>query len=273
MADEYVHSDPETGAKSSSVMTARARCLRLLGEPPLLEGEERAAYDELLANVLAAVKPTDMIDEMFTVDVVWLEWEVLRLRRLKSRLIRKDAIEILEEFLRKEVDFDFYRDYFVSDLAKILEENLPEDRASSALTMAQRCARDEEDAIDEVDDILDGLDLENVRNGARDRKLKELVKEYARHESDAVALIDELLIGAGKSIDDLMAEALASNLDKVERIDHLTTIAEGRRNASLREIDRRRPVFAETLRRSVQQIEHDELQVIEAVPSKGEHAA
>ena len=30
---------------------------------------------------------------------------------------------------------------------------------------------------------------------------------------DAVALIDELLIGAGKSIDDLMAEALASNLD------------------------------------------------------------
>ena len=101
----------------------------------------------------------------------------------------------------------------------------------------------------------------------------ELVKAYARHESDAVALIDELLIGAGKSIDDLMAEALASNLDKVERIDHLTTIAEGRRNASLREIDRRRPVFAETLRRSVQQIEHDELQVIEAVPSKGEHAA
>ena len=107
MADEYVHSDPETGAKSSSVMTARARCLRLLGEPPLLEGEERAAYDELLANVLAAVKPADMIDEMFTVDVVWLEWEVLRLRRLKSRLIRKDAIEILERLLRKEVDVRF----------------------------------------------------------------------------------------------------------------------------------------------------------------------
>ena len=81
MADEYVHSDPETGAQPSSVMTARARCLRLLGEPQLLEGEDRAAYDELLANVLAAVNPTDMIDEMFTVDVVWLEWEVLRLRR------------------------------------------------------------------------------------------------------------------------------------------------------------------------------------------------
>ena len=171
--------------------------------------------------------------------------------------------------MRKEFDDDFYRDYYVSDLAKILEENLPEDRASSALTMAQRCARDEDDAIEEVDDILDG-GLDDVWNGARDRKLKELVKGYVRGESDAVALIEEVLIGASKSIDDLMAEALVSNLGKVERIDHLTTIAEGRRNASLREIDRRRPVFAETLRRSVQQMEHDQLQAIEAAPSKGE---
>ena len=96
------------------------------------------------------------------------------MRRLKSRLIRKDAIENLEEFLRKEVDVDFYRDYFVSDLATILEENLPEDRASSARTLAKQYVRGqvEEDAMDEVDDILDGLNLENVRNDARDRKLE-----------------------------------------------------------------------------------------------------
>ena len=52
-----------------------------------------------------------------------------------------------------------------------------------------------------------------------------------------------------------MAEALVRALDYVERIDHLTTIAESRRNASLREIDRRRPLLAEMLRRTVQQIE------------------
>jgi hypothetical protein len=32
---------------------------------------------------------------------------------------------------------------------------------------------------------------------------------------------------------------LAEKLDDIERIDHLTTIAESRRNASLREIERR----------------------------------
>jgi hypothetical protein len=87
------------------------------------------------------------------------------------------------------------------------------------------------------------------------------------------ATVDELLSRSGKSIDVFMAEALAIELDYVERVDRLTTIAEGRRNASLREIDRHRPVFAETLRRSVQQIEHDEINVIEAPPSKGEPAA
>ena len=50
-------------------------------------------------------------------------------------------------------------------------------------------------------------------------------------------------------------------------------IAESRRNASLREIDRRRPLLAETLRHTVQQIESDELEVIETTPAKGENAA
>ena len=177
---------------------------------------------------------------------------------------------MLEKFLREELPDDLYRDYFVDDLAETLEVNLPEDQAASALTLARQYARNEEHAVDEVYDILQGLSLEKIANGARDRKLKELMRDYARRESGAVALIDELLIGAGKSIDDLVAEALVRALDYVERMDHLTAIAESRRNASLREIDRRRPLLAEMLRSSVQQIESHELEVIETMPAKGE---
>jgi hypothetical protein len=197
----------------------------------------------------------------------------LRWRRLKLRLIRNRALEKLEGFLREKLHDDLYRDYFVDDLAELLEDNLPEDQAASALTLAQQYARNEEHAVDEVNDILEGLSLEEIENDARDRKLKELMRDYARRESAAVALIDELLIGAGKSFDDLVAEALVRALDHVERIDHLTVIAESRRNASLREIDRRRPLLAETLRHTVQQIESDELEVIETTPAKGENAA
>ena len=70
-----------------------------------------------------------------------------------------------------------------------------------------------------------------------------------------------------------MADALAEKLDDIEWIDRLTAVAEGRRNASLREIDRRRAVLGETLRRSVQEIEDGEFKVIEAKPAKGKSAA
>ena len=271
MVDMQVRLDAKTSSKSKSMRSARARRRTLFGGPLLLEGEDDAAYEELLARLWAAVKPADVFDEMFTVDVVSLEWEVLRWRRLKLSLIRKRAIEKLEKFLRAELDYDLYAEYFVVDLTEILQDNLPKDQANFAQTLAQQCARNEKEAFDKVNKILDGaaLHLDNILDDARDRTVKELVQDYAPRESDAVTLIEELLTGAGKSIDVLMAESLEENLDYVERIDRLTTIAEGRRNASLREIERRRPVFSETLRRGVQQIEHDELEVVETTPTEG----
>ena len=86
----------------------RAQRLALFGPPPLIEGEDAAAYDQLLARICAAVKPVDVIDEMFIADVVSLEWEVLRLRRLKWSLIRARGLEALEDFLGENLDYDLY---------------------------------------------------------------------------------------------------------------------------------------------------------------------
>jgi hypothetical protein len=97
------------------------------------------------------------------------------------------------------------------------------------------------------------------------------VQEYVRREPDAVTLVQELLADANVSMDKLMADALAENLDDIERIDRLTTIAESRRNDSLREIERRRAVFGETLRRSVQAVEDGEFKVIETTPARGKN--
>ena len=110
-------------------------------------------------------------------------------------------------------------------------------------------------------------------NCARDRKAKELVQQYARGEPEAAVTVRELLSNAGVSMDSFMADALANNLDDIERIDRLTAIAETRRNASLNEIERRRIVLGETLRRTVQEIEDGEFKVIETTPAKGKNAA
>jgi len=56
-------------------------------------------------------------------------------------------------------------------------------------------------------------------------------------------------------------ECAAQKFDYIERIDRLTTIAENRRSSALQEIERRRAVLGESLRRSVQEIEDGEFEV------------
>jgi hypothetical protein len=68
---------------------------------------------------------------------------------------------------------------------------------------------------------------------------------------------------------DLMLEALSENLEEIEPIDRLIAIAETRRNVSLREIDRRRAMLGETLRRNLQEVERGEFGVIGPKPAAG----
>ena len=200
---------------------------------------------------------------------------MLRLRRLKWSLIRALGIEFLQDFLVGHLDYDLYSDDFADDLAEILQDNLPEDQVNSAQTLAHECARNEAGAVDKVNEILDGigLNMDRVLDDAKRRKAKEVVQEYARREPGAVSLVHELLTDAGVSMDRFMAYALVQKLDDIERIDRLITTAESRRDASLREIERRRAVLGERLRRSVQEIEDGEFEVIEPTPAQGKNVA
>jgi hypothetical protein len=198
---------------------------------------------------------------------------VLRLRRLKSSLIRAPALEALEDLLCENLD---YSEVFADDLAEIFQDNLPEDQVDSAQTLARECAQDEADAVDKVNKILAGIGLsfDEVLHDAKRRNAKELVQEYGRREPDAVTLVDEILTDEGVSMDGFMARSLyPEKLDNIERIDRLISIAESRRNAGLREIERRRAVLGETLRRSVQEIEDGEFEVIEQTPTQGKNVA
>ena len=86
-------------SKSITLASSPVQRLALFGPPLLLEGEDAAAYDVLLARICAAVKPVDIIDEVFINDVVVLQWEVLRWRRLKLSLISARGLEALTRFL------------------------------------------------------------------------------------------------------------------------------------------------------------------------------
>ena len=141
-ADLHPKANSKTGAKTSPLTTVKP--LALFGSPVLLAGEDDAAYHELLSRIRTAINPVDIIDEMFIADVVSLEWEVLRWRRLKSSLMQTRGLEALEQFLSKHLDYyEHYQTHFEQDLAEILQDNLAEDQTQvdAQVLALQMCLR------------------------------------------------------------------------------------------------------------------------------------
>jgi hypothetical protein len=66
----------------------------------LLPGEDRTAYDTLLAKVIEAVQPTDILEQIWISDAVDRQWEVLRQRHLKTALIAANRQAALREILQ-----------------------------------------------------------------------------------------------------------------------------------------------------------------------------
>jgi hypothetical protein len=90
-----------------------------------------------------------------------------------------------------------------------------------------------------------------------------LANEWAAGDPAGIKRVEDLLASAGLTMDDVMARAATYELDKIERFNRLIASAEWRRNALLREIDRRRASFAQKVRSEVREIEDDEYKAIE----------
>jgi hypothetical protein len=87
--------------KTTTPVTVRPRRLDAFGPPPLIAGEDAAAYDEILARIFAAQKPVDFIDEIFLREGADQFWEVQRFRRLWAELMTKKAYDVLVLELKK----------------------------------------------------------------------------------------------------------------------------------------------------------------------------
>jgi hypothetical protein len=65
--------------------------MTVLGSLPLLPGEDRGNYER--AAVIAMMKPTDFMEKIWTNDIIYLQWEIIRFRRAKANLIRRRAAD------------------------------------------------------------------------------------------------------------------------------------------------------------------------------------
>ena len=77
----------------------------LLGPPPLLPNESHADYEGLKARLRAKISPQDMLEEIWVRDILDLQWEVLRMRRIKARILSSSSPEGLESLLYRRVPY------------------------------------------------------------------------------------------------------------------------------------------------------------------------
>lgn len=61
-----------------------------LGPPALLNGEDLAAYEALRDQFLDYVKPSDIFEQIYIHDIIDLQWEMMRWRRLSAALIKSE---------------------------------------------------------------------------------------------------------------------------------------------------------------------------------------
>jgi hypothetical protein len=279
-------------------MSAREQCLDASDPPLLLKGEDAAAYDKLLAATTAAVHPGDFIEKIFVADVVYLQWEIRRFRRLKTGLLRIVADEALQSFLHDVLDYALCREWFERPLAEALQEQLTrrkqiaenlrkhgypaegddaaeqENGEDDPEELARRYFEGEPEAVEKVEHLLGDDKIGGLFRTAEANKREELALAYARREADAMKQINELLAANGVTMDDLIAKELAlgdrgeGKIDKLELIDRLIGIAEARRSMMLREIDRHRAVLGEALRWKMHELDAENAQVIETTPRK-----
>lgn len=193
----------------------------IYGPAPVLPDEDAAAYETLLAGVLAAIRPTGTIEQILVRDIVDLTWEILRWRRIRTDLITQAAAAALRARL--------------SGLPKKSRTKHPDDKPAAAA----------------IADIF----FEHPS----DRKL---VRGWMNGNPDAISRISKLLSSVGTTIGVLRANAMIDKLGIIERVDQLTMIAEARRNAALREIDRHRFALAQALRRKINEIEDAEFETV-----------
>jgi hypothetical protein len=142
-------SEAEMSSDGASETTAP---LSFAGPVRLIAGENASAYDDLLVRVTAALKPADIIEQIWVRDVVDLVWDTLRLRRLKASLLAARAHAGLEKVL------------------------IPLD--SDSFDTSRRWQARDPDAIERVESILAsaGMSMDNVMAETLSEKMDDIVR-------------------------------------------------------------------------------------------------
>jgi hypothetical protein len=208
----------------------------LFGQSPLLAGESAADYDKLTADVSSAFELDDILEKIWLRDFLFYEWDIRRLRGLRLRRLN---------------------DALAAELEGIIRNCLKPNEAKSVSVTA---GEGSPDALPEFND------------GESDRA-RDLALRWARRDPSATSEIQRIFTTVHLDLEKTIADAMSNLLAEgrrydIHQLDVMIRIAEDRRNAVLREVDRHRAMLGMRLRRCSEAIEDAEYKVIEGPLTK-----
>ena len=174
----------------------------LLGPPPLLPSENVADYEALSARVIAAAKPTDAIEHLYVRDAVDLQWELMRLRHLKSRFLVSSAsvglYKLMDDRMNYVRDDPNYKSWIKNEPKGI--KNIKSMLADWGLSEADICAQTLAKKIDEFERIDRLATSAEVRRNAALRELERHREAVGRRLRNAIATEDAQFVDADEAV-------------------------------------------------------------------------
>ena len=72
----------------------------LISQPHLLRFESQREYQQLADAIRDHISPQDILEEMWTSEIIEAEWEIARLRRYKGQFVNLDTLASLRNLLQ-----------------------------------------------------------------------------------------------------------------------------------------------------------------------------
>jgi hypothetical protein len=145
-----------------------------LGAPPLIPGEAASDYAQLLNAVINVMKPVDFLEKTWTRDVVDLQWDIIRFRRIKADVITY-----------------FYEGHRFERLAQIMNAER-ETRAKESKT--DRGGRRLERSSAQLAEAEFATRAKELEFATRAKELKTDIAGVVAHSIDALERIDRMVM-------------------------------------------------------------------------------
>jgi hypothetical protein len=160
--------------------------LSFLGAPPLIQGEAARDYQQLLTAVINVMKPVDCLEKIWTRDIVDLQWEIIRYRRIKA-----DAITYYYEQSRGSLEgcglaqLANRAEELKSDVARVIARNIDALERIDRMVMTMEARRNA--AYREAERYRIGLgeQLRRATEQVEDAEFREVADPPGKHEHAA----------------------------------------------------------------------------------------